>query len=269
MLQSQTANNMQVSLIPAFSDNYIWAISIPEEKYIALVDPGDGDVCINYLKEHKLALCAILITHHHADHVGGIKKLKEYCETQNDTVTVYGPKGEEIPYCDTPLDENDTVTIDALDTTFSVIDLPGHTRGHIAYLAQDNLFCGDTLFSGGCGRLFEGTPEQMLSSLNKLSALPERTHVYCAHEYTKANLNFALTVEPQNTELVYYYNQVIQKREQNIATIPTSIMLEKKINPFLRCQQQSIMESASEYSGQSVTNAQTAFTIVRQWKDNF
>ena len=150
-----------------------------------------------------------------------------------------------------------------------MIDLPGHTSGHIAYLSEDNLFCGDTLFSGGCGRLFEGTPEQMLSSLEKLSALPERTHVYCAHEYTQANLNFALTVEPCNTELVHYYNQVLQKREHGIATIPTSIMLEKKINPFLRSHEASLMTSASEYSESAVQDKLQTFTIIRGWKDNF
>lgn len=269
MLQSQTTNNMKVSAIPAFSDNYIWAISIDGNQSIVLVDPGDAQVCIKYLEQHQLSLSAILITHHHADHVGGIAALRDYCHKKNEKLTVYGPKHENIPHCDVALKENDIATVDSLKLSFTVIDLPGHTSGHIAYLGDDNLFCGDTLFSGGCGRLFEGTPKQMLTSLNKLAALPERTHVYCAHEYTKANLNFALTVEPQNSELVYYYNQVINKREQGLSTIPTSILIEKKINPFLRCDQASIMESASQYSDRDINDPLSTFTVIRQWKDNF
>ena len=256
MLQSQSTTNMKVSMIKAFSDNYIWAISSNLANSMALVDPGDADACIEFIEQQQLQLSTILITHHHADHVGGINKLVAYCQSKQWPLTIYGP-------------ESHTVKLADLDFEFEVIDLPGHTSGHIAYLSQDNLFCGDTLFSGGCGRLFEGTPNQMLSSLEKLSALPERTHVYCAHEYTLANLNFALTVEPCNSELVHYYNQVLQKREQDIATIPSSIMLEKKINPFLRCDKDSLMTSASEFSGDEVNDKLKTFSIIRAWKDNF
>ncbi len=269
MLQSQSTNNMKVSLIKAFSDNYIWAISSDLGNKMALVDPGDAKVCIEFIEQQQLQLSTILITHHHPDHIGGIKQLLSYCQDRQWPVTVYGPENENIPHCDVALNESHRVNLPDLGLEFEVIDLPGHTLGHIAYLSEDNLFCGDTLFSGGCGRLFEGTPEQMLNSLEKLSALSERTHVYCAHEYTQANLNFALTVEPSNAELVHYYNQVLQKREQKIATIPSSIMLEKKINPFLRCATSSIMTSASEFSGDKVTDKLQAFTIIRGWKDNF
>ncbi|MGB2739478.1 MAG: hydroxyacylglutathione hydrolase [Cognaticolwellia sp.] len=269
MLQSQSTTNIKISMIKAFSDNYIWAISSNSGQKLALVDPGDANVCIEFIEQHKIQLSTILITHHHADHVGGIKKLLEYCKNKQWPLTVYGPESENIPHCDVALNESHTVKLADFDLEFKIIDLPGHTSGHIAYLSQDNLFCGDTLFSGGCGRLFEGTASQMLSSLEKLSALPERTHVYCAHEYTQANLNFALTVEPCNSELVHYYNQVLQKREQDIPTIPTSIMLEKKINPFLRCHEPSLMTSASEFSGDAVTDKLKAFTIIRAWKDNF
>lgn len=269
MQQTQSTTIMKVSMIKAFSDNYIWAISSNTSQNMALVDPGDASVCIEFIEQQQLQLSSILITHHHADHVGGINTLVEYCKNKQWPLTIYGPESESIPHCDVALNDSHTVKLADLGFEFSIIDLPGHTSGHIAYLSQDNLFCGDTLFSGGCGRLFEGTPSQMLSSLEKLSALPERTHVYCAHEYTQANLNFALTVEPGNSELVHYYNQVLQKREQGIATIPTSIMLEKKINPFLRCHEPSLMTSASEYSEVKVEDKLKAFTIIRAWKDIF
>ena len=256
-------------MIKAFSDNYIWAISSQNKPALAIVDPGDADVCIDYIEQNNKQLSAILITHHHSDHVGGINKLVQYCQDNAWPLTVYGPENESIPHCDIKLNEHSTFVLNNLALEFSVIELPGHTSGHIAYLTQDSLFCGDTLFSGGCGRLFEGTAAQMLNSLEKLSSLPEKTHVYCAHEYTKANLDFALTVEPSNRELVYYYNQVLQKRTQNIATIPTSILQEKMINPFLRCHRESLMASASEFSGKSVTDPLSAFTIIRAWKDNF
>ena len=256
-------------MIKAFSDNYIWAISSNFADKVALVDPGDANVCIEFIEQQQLQLSSILITHHHPDHVGGIAELVDYCSAKQWPLTIYGPESENIPHRDVALNESHTVKLVELDLEFDIIDLPGHTSGHIAYLSQDNLFCGDTLFSGGCGRLFEGTPEQMLSSLEKLSALPERTHVYCAHEYTLANLNFALTVEPSNSELVYYYNQVLQQREQDIATIPSSILLEKKINPFLRCDSASIITSAAEFSGDNVDDKLTAFTIIRALKDNF
>ncbi len=269
MQQTQSSTNMKVSMIKAFSDNYIWAISSNLGHNMALVDPGDANVCIEFIEQQKLQLSSILITHHHADHVGGIKKLVDYCKSKQWPLPIYGPESENIPHCDVALSESAKVELTDLGLEFDVIDLPGHTSGHIAYVSQDSLFCGDTLFSGGCGRLFEGTPSQMLCSLEKLSALPERTQVYCAHEYTQANLNFALSVEPDNTELVDYYNQVIQKREQDIATIPTSIMLEKKINPFLRCNEPSLMTSAAEFSGDKVNDKLQTFTIIRAWKDNF
>lgn len=269
MLQSQTTSNMKVSMIKAFSDNYIWAITSSNSQTMALVDPGDAEVCIKFIKDNQKKLSTILITHHHHDHVGGIQKLVQYCQDNAWPLTIYGPENENIPHCDIKVNEQSKVSLSDLAIEFSVLDLPGHTAGHIAYLAQDNLFCGDTLFSGGCGRLFEGTAQQMLNSLEKLSALPEKTHVYCAHEYTKANLDFALTVEPSNAELVHYYNQVQNKRAQNIATIPSSILLEKKINPFLRCQQESIQESAAEYSGEKVNTKLATFTAIRAWKDNF
>ena len=264
---------IKVSAIKAFTDNYIWAIT--HSNMVALVDPGDANVCIDFIEQHQLTLNAILITHHHPDHTGGIEKLLAYCQQKQWSITVYGPKNENIPHCDIKLIEDDTVNIIGID--FSVIDLPGHTAGHIAYFAQANvepffeplLFCGDTLFSGGCGRLFEGSAEQMLHSLNKLANLPESTKVYCAHEYTQANLKFALAVEPQNEALINYSNKVNTLRANKQATIPTSINVEQQINPFLRSHEQAVQTSAMRFDSNTQANALDTFTTIRRWKDQF
>ena len=273
-----------VEAINAFNDNYIWAIRSHNSDAIALVDPGDADVCIRYIEQHQLVLGNILITHHHNDHVGGIKSLLDYA--QPSSVTVYGPTNDNIPYIDKKLSQGDSVLLTDLKAQFNVLDLPGHTKGHIAYLGpcstqQPMLFCGDTLFSGGCGRLFEGTPTQMQHSLTKLVALADNTLVYCAHEYTQANLAFALTVEPLNEELQVYAAEVKALRLQKKRTIPSSIGLEKKINPFLRCEQMSIIAAAQRYQNHSSTatvinknitlqsDITEVFTTIRQWKDRF
>jgi hydroxyacylglutathione hydrolase len=265
-----------VEAINAFNDNYIWAIRSSNNNALALVDPGDAKVCIDYIEQHGLVLASILVTHHHSDHVGGIKTLLEYAKSQNLSVTVYGPANENIADLDKKLNENDNIFLAELDCQFSILDLPGHTKGHIAYLQrgsnreQPTLFCGDTLFSGGCGRLFEGTPEQMHTSLNKLAALADNTLVYCAHEYTQANLAFALTVEPTNHDLQQYATQVDNLRLQNKRSIPSSIGLEKKINPFLRCAHKSISLAAEHYNENKKHNTTTEiFGTIRQWKDVF
>ncbi|MFT5852298.1 MAG: hydroxyacylglutathione hydrolase [Colwellia sp.] len=263
--------SIKITPIKAFTDNYIWAIT--NKKVATLVDPGDASVCIKFLEDNKLTLSAILITHHHSDHTGGINQLVDYCQQKQWSLTVYGPANENIPHCDITLHENDTVVLDELNIDFRIIDLPGHTAGHIAYLATGHLtpilFCGDTLFSGGCGRLFEGSPEQMLHSLTKLANLPENTQVYCTHEYTQANLAFALTVEPNNQELVNYNNKVSELRSKGYATIPSTIELEKKINPFLRCHEQSIQTSAQQFATDTNATPQDTFTTIRRWKDQF
>jgi len=274
-VQSQTLKPILVNAIPAFNDNYIWAITSTDlsiacgDKSVALVDPGDAVVCIAYIEENNLQLNTILITHHHADHTGGVAQLKAYCQSKGWPLRVYGPENSSITDVDIRVTEKQQVNIDVLDISFEVIDLAGHTLDHIGYYANDIVFCGDTLFSGGCGRIFEGTPKQMLNALTRLSELPERTHVYCAHEYTLANLTFALAVEPKNPELVHYYNQVIERRREFLSTVPTSILLEKKINPFLRCQQQEIINSAAHFSGNKPINELETFTIIRQWKNQF
>lgn len=264
-------SSIKITAIKAFSDNYIWAMT--NEHVATLVDPGDANVCIDFLETNKLTLNAILVTHHHPDHTGGINKLVDYCQQKKWPLSIYGPKNESIPHCDVKLDENDRVFLNDLNIDFQIIDLPGHTAGHIAYFAYDNLtpilFCGDTLFSGGCGRLFEGSPEQMLNSLTKLSSLPEKTKVYCTHEYTQANLEFALTVEPTNQELVNYNEKVTELRSKDHATIPSTIQLEKKINPFLRCNKQSIQASAQQFSAEEISTPLDTFTTIRRWKDQF
>ncbi|MFT5298398.1 MAG: hydroxyacylglutathione hydrolase [Colwellia sp.] len=276
-MQSQTLKPILITAIPAFTDNYFWAITSPnlnlvdEEtlKPVALVDPGDAKPCIKFLEDNNLQLCAILITHHHADHTGGVAELKSYCQSKNWPITVYAPENKKIAHADVRVKDKQIIKITALELSFEIIDLAGHTLDHIGYYSNDVVFCGDTLFSGGCGRIFEGTPKQMLTALTRLTDLPDRTHVYCAHEYTLANLTFALAVEPKNAELVHYYNQVIDRREKNISTVPTSILLEKKINPFLRCEQQEIIDSATDYSGIKSANTLDTFTTIRQWKNDF
>lgn len=262
---------VNISPIKAFKDNYIWAISTKHSNKIALVDPGQAAPCIQYLKDNNVQLAAILITHHHADHVGGIKELLESPYCSDEKPLVFGPANENIPCCDIKLDQDDSITLDFLSLTFNIIALPGHTLGHIAYYNehQQILFCGDTLFSGGCGRLFEGSPAQMHHSLEKLAALPEQTQVYCTHEYTQANLNFALAVEPNNTNLVNYFNQVNQLRANDQASLPSSIGLEKAINPFLRCHSSEVIDSAKQYDEQALISSTDVFRAIRQWKDNF
>ena len=267
MSQSQ----IKVTAIHAFSDNYIWAISSSINNEISLVDPGDAQVCIDYMEQNQLQLSNVLITHHHADHIGGVKALKAYANEKGHSVNIYGPATENIPCCEHKLAQDDVVTLTSHNTEFSVIEVFGHTAGHIAYYnkSQDILFCGDTLFSGGCGRLFEGTPAQMHQSLKTLAALPQKTQVYCAHEYTLANLSFALAVEPQNDELIHYYNHATNVRAKKQSTIPTSIAQELKINPFLRCHLESVQQSASEYLDADKLTSLETFTAIRQWKDNF
>ncbi|GAA5141627.1 hydroxyacylglutathione hydrolase [Thalassotalea piscium] len=260
---------ININPIKAFKDNYIWAITTKGNNFLVLVDPGDATVCIDYIEQHNLQLDAILITHHHNDHIGGVDALRDYCNQKTWPLTVYGPAIEAKKASDIKLVENDTVVLKHFNLSFTVIDLPGHTLGHIAFICDDILFCGDTLFSGGCGRVFEGTAKQMYNSLNKLSKLPARTRVYCTHEYTLANLSFALAVEPDNLDLIAYYNQVRVMREQDEITLPSTIGKENLINPFLRCFQQTIMSSATEYGGQAVEAGLETFTVIRKWKDNF
>lgn len=250
--------------IPAFADNYLWLLH--DGKRALVVDPGDAEPILRALEQSALQLESILVTHHHADHTGGVDVLREATGA-----TVHGPATERIPVPFKPLREGDTVQ--ALGLDFQVLDVPGHTAGHIAFYTPDMdgkplLFCGDTLFSGGCGRLFEGTPAQMLASLDKLAALPGATRVCCTHEYTLANLRFALAVEPDNAELAAYQQHCLRLREQGQPTLPSSIGQEMLINPFLRTRHPPIMAAAHHFDPSSHDDT-TVFAALRQWKNQF
>ncbi|WP_257255636.1 hydroxyacylglutathione hydrolase [Endozoicomonas sp. SESOKO3] len=259
---------IHIQAIKAFQDNYIWLLSESGSQQCLVVDPGEADVVEKAMKSLNLALSGILITHHHWDHTNGIQSL-----TKDRNIPVYGPDNAEISGITYPLNGTETLTV--LGTEFNILKTPGHTLDHIAYFAnpdQDDpiLFCGDTLFSAGCGRLFEGTAEQMLSSLNKLRSLPKNTRVYCAHEYTLANLAFARAVEPANPSIKEYRNKVIQLREQGRPSLPSSLELEFTINPFLRIDQHSVITAVKEHAPCTVlSNDAEVFGALRHWKDQF
>ena len=252
---------MNILPLPAFTDNYIWLIE--ENGKATVVDPGDAEVVNNCLKEKNLELENILITHHHFDHTGGVEQLKKSHECN-----VFGPHDSPFKGVEKKLKENDEISIHG--STFKIIEVPGHTLDHIAYYSeeQNTLFCGDTLFSGGCGRIFEGTPDQMYESLSKLSVLDLSTKIYCTHEYTQSNLNFAIKVEPGNNNLVEYKNKIDEKRSNNEISLPTNLKLEKNINPFLRSHVEEIKENVKDFAKINHPSDLETFTAVRSLKDN-
>lgn len=245
----------------AFTDNYIWVIH--DQHHAAVVDPGDAAPVLNFLQQKKLKLIAILNTHHHNDHVGGNSTL-----LQKFPVPVYGPESESISTVTHRLKEGNNIYLAELSLGFSVLDIPGHTAGHIAYYGANSLFCGDTLFACGCGRLFEGTAQQMYISLNKLARLPDTTAVYCGHEYTLANINFAKLVEPGNKVLAQLNISAEKQRKSDLPTLPSTIVMEKACNPFLRCDEPEVIHNASNYIGKSLTDPISVFTAIREWKNN-
>jgi len=248
----------------AFEDNYIWLIRGRSPDRVAIVDPGDVDPVLAALEKKHLQPVAILCTHHHGDHVGGVEDILRHY-----SVPVYGPARERIPAIAHRLKEGDRVSLPELGLEFDVLDVPGHTAGHIAYYGAAMLFCGDTMFSAGCGRLFEGTPEQMYASLSKLAALPEETQMYCAHEYTEANLRFAAAVEPDNPDIQAHREWTRIVRARNQPTLPSTIGLEKRINPFLRADSPSARQAAEIRCGQALDSGTEVFATLRRWKDNF
>ena len=265
-LPGDTLDALRVSRVPAVADNYIWLVHGrgPHHERVAVVDPGDAAPVLKALAALGLILDTILVTHHHSDHVGGVEALLRHAE-----VPVFGPAGESIPGRTVALAEGDEVVLAGLGLAFRILDIPGHTAGHIAYYGHGALFCGDTLFSAGCGRLFEGTPPQMLASLDKLGALPEATRVYCGHEYTAANLKFAAAVEPANVEIRAYSVEVAARRAANAATLPSTLGLETRINPFLRTRLEGVRAAASARAGRPLTDDAEAFRVIREWKDGF
>lgn len=254
--------------IPAFSDNYIWAISSSSGNNVCVVDPGDAVPVINYLESRHLTLTDILVTHHHPDHTGGLKEL-----ISRYTPRIFGPGQSNIPGINRIVADGDEVTV--FDCTFRVIAVPGHTLDHIAYFHAGSegrpplLFCGDTLFAAGCGRLFEGTPQQMHASLAKLASLPTRTEVYCTHEYTLANLRFALAADPGNELLQQRLITEQAKRQDSLPTLPSSIRLELETNPFLRCNDPCLVKSAAAQLSTPPSSEVEVFAALRSWKDHF
>ena len=257
---------MNLLPLPAFTDNYIWMLH--DGRQAVVVDPGDASPVVQALQHLGLQLKAILVTHHHADHVGGVDSLRNATGAM-----VYGPASERIPQPAVALGAHDVV--ETLGLRFEVIDVPGHTAGHIAYYCPDMegaplLFCGDTLFSGGCGRLFEGTPAQMLDSLDQLAALPGDTRVCCAHEYTLSNLKFARAVEPGNEPLLHYNNHCETLRSQNLPTLPSNMALERQINPFLRVRHNTVAHAAQVFDAQvHQDDAVAVLAALRQWKNEY
>lgn len=260
---------LEIEALPAFTDNYIWLIKNQETKQVTAIDPGEAKPVLNWLeKNNDWQLSHILITHHHQDHIGGIPALKA-----KTNATVFAPNSPNIPDKDIIVKHNQIIEVNSY--SFQVIAVPGHTLDHVVYYAcnQQNmparLFSGDTLFSGGCGRVFEGTMEQMYHSLQQLNELPPDTLIYPAHEYTVNNLKFAIVAEPSNSQLKEYLNKCISLRENQQITLPSALSTEQKINPFLRCDKKSIITTIENTLQQHPTSASQVFLALREWKNKF
>lgn len=260
---------IKIEPIAAFSDNYIWCLYDDQSRRAVIVDPGDAGPVSSALQARNLSLAAIFITHHHFDHTGGIDGL---LAEWGSSIPVYGPLNDSIDQITQQLEDGDRFSF--LDLEFSVLTVPGHTLDHIALFCDTAdcgpfVFCGDTLFAGGCGRLFEGNPPMMLESLAKLAQLPPDTRAYCAHEYTMANLSFASAVEPDNQALQQRVLDDGQRRSEGLPTVPSTIAMERLTNPFLRSDQAAVIQAAQAHSGESCADEAQVFAVIRGWKDNF
>lgn len=254
---------MQVISVPAFTDNYIWFISNEERKYVAIVDPGDAQPVIEELEHRNMQPIAILITHHHRDHVGGIEKLLDAYPD----LPVYGPAREVIPHLTEALGEGQHVKLEQLGLEFTVMDVPGHTAGHIAYYGEGSLFCGDTLFGNGCGRVFDGSLEDLYHSLQRIAELPSETLVYCTHEYTVDNIGFAKWVEPDNKALDERLEECWELLDSGRPTVPFELGHEFETNPFLRTHVPEVIARAEEIAGRETHTPADVFAVLRIWKD--
>lgn len=253
---------MNIFALKAFSDNYIWTIPSQDDCEVIVVDPGEAQPVENYLKQHQATLHAILITHHHYDHTNGANHLaKKY------GVAVYGPSLEAQSVVTHPLREGDEISFPTFALNYRILDIPGHTLGHIAYVGEDHCFTGDTLFAAGCGRVFEGTNAQMLASLRKLAALPPDIKIYCGHEYTLANLEFAQAVEPNNSDIRQRLTKVRAERANGENTLPSTIALELATNPFLRVSEQGVKTAAEQQLGSGIGHLDEVFGTIRAWKN--
>ncbi len=255
---------LTIKPVLAFEDNYIWLISVPGKGHAAVVDPGDALPVLEYLDSNGLALEAVIVTHDHGDHVGGILEL---CE-QHDA-RVYGPEDERIPRITHPVRGGDRVELPGLGLEFSVIHTPGHTFGSVCYLGGGALFSGDTLFTCGCGRLFGGSPGQMYGSLSTLAVLEETTRIYCAHEYTLSNLRFAFEVEPNNRDLVERRSKAVSLQDNIRPTVPSVLDLEKRTNPFFRCEVPEVRAAGERWANKPLSTPVSVFAALRSWKDSF
>jgi hydroxyacylglutathione hydrolase len=253
---------LAIHAVPAFKDNYIWVLE--DGKSAVAVDPGDDKPVERFLEDRSLELAAVLATHHHADHVGGLPALARHwkCPT-------FGPAREVEASLDRRLSEGDRITVPGLGIELGTLDIPAHTAGHIALFGNGVVFCGDTLFACGCGRLFEGTPAQMVDSLGKLARLPGETRIYCGHEYTMANIAFAEAVEPGNRELSKRKTRDAAKRGRGEPTLPSTIAEELATNPFLRCSEPEVVASAERHAGRKLKSPVEVFAEIREWKNSF
>ncbi len=251
--------------VPALSDNYVWLLKEPTSQSVAIVDPGEAAPVLQAIREGGYAPAAILITHHHKDHVGGLAEVSQAFPG----VPVYGPAGEDVAGVDHRVGDGDQVDVPELGTRFDVIDTPGHTLGHISLHGGGVLLCGDTLFAGGCGRVFEGTHEQMAASLARLAALPGDTQCCCGHEYTLKNLEFARAVEPDNTALAEREQAATEIRQRGDPTVPFELAPELDTNPFLRCDQPAVRAAAERHAGRSLADGAEVFGALREWKNSF
>ena len=256
-------NTYSITPINAFDDNYIWCLA--KQQQAIVVDPGDAEPVLAHLQANNLSLAAILITHHHHDHTGGIEKLKQAYPD----VLIAGPSHSPSTGITQALDDNDQLTV--MDIDFDVMAIPGHTLDHVAYYdaTDGNLFCGDTLFLAGCGRVFEGTMEQMHTALQRLMALPPETTAFPTHEYSLANLAFAAAVEPENNDIKGAIVQCQQQRAKQQPTLPTKLATEALINPFVRCHQPSVIVAANQRAETQLTSQTEVFATIREWKNNF